>query len=79
MSHGSVTRPAACGGWGNLLKEWLAPLTDVVFKALVFALLLAAVLGLGPLIARNINPEAMKGCEDKHSFVYCLIDDWDRR
>jgi hypothetical protein len=35
--------------------------TDLIFKALVFVLLIAAVFGLGPIIARSINPGRDEG------------------
>jgi hypothetical protein len=63
---------------GHLLGS-ARPVTDLVFKALVFVLMIAALFGLGPIIARSINPDAMKGCDDKHSFIYCYLADWESR
>ena len=60
------------------LLEGAPPVNDLVFKALFFVLLIAVVFGLGPIIARNLNPDAMKGCEGNHSLIYCLLADWDR-
>jgi hypothetical protein len=63
---------------GQLLGH-VPPVTESVLKTLFFLVLLALVFGLPPIIARNINPDAMKGCEDTHSLIYCFIADWDSR
>jgi hypothetical protein len=49
--------------------------TEFYLKALFILLILAAVLGLGPIVAKAIDPRATE-CAAAHSYIYCLLHDW---
>lgn len=51
-------------------------MTEFFLKALFILLILAAVFGLGPIVAKAINPKGLDRCAEAHSNIYCLLHDW---